>query len=413
MAASHTADASATLRAVLRPGMRVFVAGSANEPQELVAGLRQAAECACGVTFLQFPLPGLNRTDFSALHPEAAMTTFFLTPALSAGYAAGRVRFLPMHLRGVFDYLRDTPLDVALVQVARDRNGELRLGPNADFHAAVMASARTVVAELNHGIRAPAGAPRVDRRMVDRLVESERPPLAAPAPTVDAAAAAIGRHVADLVRDGDCIQTGIGAIPAATLVALGDRSDLGWHGGLIDDGGLALIDRGVVTGAAKTHRRHRHVAAMVLGSADALARTAELPALELAGADLTHDPRAIAAVDNFVSINGAVEVDLHGQVNAEVVAGRQISGTGGAVDFMRGARLSRGGRAIVAMTATARGGTVSRIVERVGWVTAPRADVDMVVTEFGVARLRGATEAERRTALIDIAHPDFRAALAR
>ena len=392
--------------------MRAFVAGSANEPQALVAGLRHAAESARGVAFVQFPLPGLNTTDFSALHPEATMTTFFLTPALRAGYAAGRVRLLPMHLRAVFDYLRDTPLDVALLQVARDRNGDLRLGPNADFHAAVMASARVVVAELNHDLRAPAGAPRVDRRMVDHWVESECPPLVAPGPTVDAAAAAIGRHVAGLVRDGDCIQTGIGAIPAAALATLGDRNDLGWHGGLIDDGGLALIDRGVVSGAAKTRARHRHVAAMVLGSADALARAAELPALQLAGADVTHDPRTIAAIDNFVSINGAVEVDLHGQVNAEVVAGRQISGTGGAVDFMRGARLSRGGRAIVAMTATAQGGTVSRIVKCVGWVTAPRADVDMVVTEFGVARLHGATEAERRAALIDIAHPDFRAALA-
>lgn len=320
MTESSTDDAARVFRTVLRPGMRAFVAGSANEPQALVAGLRHGADCARGVTFLQFPLPGLNRTDFSGLHPEAAMTTFFMTPALRAGYAAGRVRFLPMHLRTVFDYLRDTPLDVALVQVANDRNGELRLGPNADFHAAVMASARVVVAELNHAIRAPAGAPRVERSMVDRVVESECPPLAAPAPTVDAAASAIGRHVAGLVRDGDCIQTGIGAIPAAILAALGDRNDLGWHGGLVDDGGLALIDSGVVTGAAKTHRRHRHVAAMVLGSADALARTAALPALELAGADVTHDPRAIAAIDNFVSINGAVEVDLHGQVNAEVAA---------------------------------------------------------------------------------------------
>ena len=404
--------AAAMLGKLLEPGMRVFVAGSSGEPRALVDGLRRRPEAARGVHFLQFPLPGLNQTDFSALHPDAAMTTFFLTPQLRTGHAAGRVGFLPTHMRGVFDYLRDTPLDVALVQVARDREGTLRTGPNVDFHAAVMAAAGVVVAELNHGIVAPAGAPRVARRALDHVVESERGPLVAEPPVVDETAAAIGRHVASVIRDGDCLQTGIGAIPAAVLAVLGDKNDLGWHGGLIDDNGLALIERGVVTGAAKTRDRHRHVAGMVLGSAEAHAQAAALPALRLAGADVTHDARAIAAIDNFVSINGAVEVDLHGQVNAEVVAGRQISGTGGAVDFMRGARLSRGGRSIVAMTATARGGAVSRVVPQVGWVTAPRADVDMVVTEYGVAKLFGATEAARRAALIDIAHPDFRAALA-
>lgn len=406
-------DAAADiLGKLLEPGMRVFVAGSSGEPRALIDSLRHRPEAARGVHFLQFPLPGLNGTDFSALHPDAAMTTFFLTPQLRPGHDAGRVRFLPMHMRGVFDYLRDTPLDVALVQVAKDPDGVLRTGPNVDFHSAVMAAAGVVVAELNHGIVAPAGAPRLGRRALDHVVESERGPLVAEPPAVDETAAAIGRHVASVIRDGDCLQTGIGAIPAAVLAALGDKNDLGWHGGLIDDGGLALIERGVVTGAAKTRDRHRHVAGMVLGSAEAHAQAAALPALRLAGADVTHDARAIAALDNFVSINGAVEVDLHGQVNAEVVAGRQISGTGGAVDFVRGARLSRGGRSIVAMTATARGGTVSRIVRQVGWVTAPRADVDIVVTEYGVARLFGATEAARRTALIDIAHPDFRAALA-
>ena len=406
-------DAAANiLSEVLAPGMRVFVAGSSNEPRTLIDGLLRRPEAARGVSFLQFPLPGLNQTDFSALHPGAAMTTFFLTPQLRAGHAVGRVRFLPMHMRGVFDYLRDGPLDVALLQVAEDRDGTLRTGPNVDFHAAAMAAAGTVVAELNHSIVAPAGAPRVDRRSLDHVVESQRGQLVAQPPVVDETAAAIGRHVASVIRDGDCLQTGIGAIPAAVLAALGDKNDLGWHGGLIDDGGLALIERGVMTSAAKTRDRHRHVAGMVLGSAEALARAAALPALRLAGADVTHDARAIAAIDHFVSINGAVEVDLHGQVNAEVVAGRQISGTGGAVDFMRGARLSRGGRSIVAMTATARGGTISRIVPQVGWVTAPRADVDLVATEYGVAKLFGATEAARRAALIDIAHPDFRAALA-
>ena len=397
---------------LLAPGMSVFVAGSSNEPRALVASLGKRPECAAGVCFLQFPLSGVNRTDFAALHPDAAMTTFFLTPALRESYATGRVRFAPMHMRHVFDHLRDADLDVAFIQIARDAQGDLRLGPNADFHDAVLASAKLVVAELNHGLPAPAGAPRIDEHAIDYVVESESGPATLPPPRVDETATAIGKHVADLLRDGDCIQTGIGAIPAAILGALGDKNDLGLHGGLIDDGGMALIERGVVTGRAKTSRRGQHVVGMALGSAALFAKVAAHPQIVFVGANVTHDAREIARIDNFVSINSAVEVDLHGQVNAEVVGGRQISGPGGAVDFMRGARLSKGGRSIVALTATARNGTVSRIVERVEMATALRTDVDLVVTEYGVAELRGASEQERRAALIALAHPDFRARLA-
>ena len=398
----------AALADLLEPGMRVFVAGSSNEPRTLVAALGERPAAARGVTFLQFPLPGLNRTDFAALHAQANMVAFFLTPHLRDSYAMGRVQFVPMHMRDVFDYLRTERLDVALVQVARDAAGELRLGPNADFHDAVLSSASLVIAELNQALPAPAGAPRVDAAAIDYLIESDCGPVAFAAPAVDEAAAAIAGHVADLVRDGDCVQTGIGAIPAAILAALENKNDLGWHGGLLDDGGMALIERGVLTGAAKTYLPKRHVTAMALGSAELYDELARRSDVLLLGADVTHETRVIANIDNFVSINSAVEVDLRGQVNAEVVAGTQISGPGGAVDFMRGARMSKGGRSIVAMTATARGGTVSRIVKRVDLVTAPRTDVDMVVTEFGTAQLRGASEQARAQALIAIAHPDFR-----
>ena len=225
-------------------------------------------------------------------------------------------------------------------------------------------------------------------------------------------ARAIGQHVAGLIRDGDCVQTGIGAIPAAILAALADKNDLGWHGGLLDDGGMALIESGVVTGNRKTHMGGIHVTGMLLGSERLHDWAATREDVALCGADVTHDSRTIALLDNFVSINSAVEVDLDGQVNAEVVAGRQISGVGGAVDFMRAAQMSSGGRSIVAMTATAARGKVSRIVPRVGMVTALRTDVDIVVTEFGVTKLHGLSRKARADALIAIAHPDFRDELA-
>ena len=402
------------MAALLRPGMRVWVAGSSNEPRALVEGLaaacRRAPDAARGVTFLQFPLPGLNRFDFSSLGAETRFETFFLTPHLREGHATGRVQYVPMHMRHVYDYLA-RGIDMALIQCTRDARGTLRAGPNVDFHAAAVGSAKIVVAELNTTLPAPAGAPRIDESAIDYLVTSENGPMTTPAASPDAVARAVGAHVASLIADGDCIQTGIGAIPAAILAALADKNDIGLHGGLLDDGGRALIDAGVVTGAAKEHMRGVHVTGMLVGSAELFDWAASRDDVSLQGANVTHDSGVIAGIGNFVSINSAVEVDLDGQVNAEVVAGRQISGVGGAVDFMRGARRSRDGRSIIAMTATAAKGKVSRIVRRTAIVTAPRADVDMVVTEYGTARLHGMPQDARAEALIAIAHPDFRAAL--
>ena len=393
---------------LLRPGQRVWVSAASNEPVALLDALAARPEQGRGVTFIQFPLPGLNRFDFTALDAEADMITFFMTPDLRRS----RARFLPMQMRFVFEYLRRGPLDVALIQVARAADGGLVCGPNVDFVGAALESSSLVVAELNLGLAAAAGGMRIDSERVDYLVESARPTATVDPGEPDEGARRIGAHVANLVRDGDCIQTGIGAIPMATLSALGDRNDLGMHGGLIDDGGMALIEAGNVTGASKNVDTGRHVAGIALGSARLHEWLAGRPDVVFAGADHTHELDVLRRIDNFVSVNSAVEVDLLGQVNAEVAGGRQISGTGGAVDFMRGARASRGGRSIVAMNATARGGTVSRIVPRVEVATALRTDVDLVVTEFGVAELGTKTAEERAEALIAIAHPDFREELA-
>jgi 4-hydroxybutyrate CoA-transferase len=232
-------------------------------------------------------------------------------------------------------------------------------------------------------------------------------------PEIDDAARSIGALVADLVNDGDCLQTGIGAIPAAILSELGSKSDLGLHGGLLDAGGRRLIEAGNVNGMRKAIDQGQHITGMALGDDALFDWLADQSAVIFCGADHTHEVSAIAQLQNFVSINSAVEVDLFGQVNAEYAGGRQISGTGGSVDFMRAAKASKGGRSIVAMNATARGGTVSRIVPRVDMVTALRTDVDIVVTEFGVAQLQNLPNRQRAAALIDIAAPQFRDELRR
>ena len=389
----------------LKPGQRIFVSGGSGEPTGLLAALA-AAQLPERLHFFQFPLPGYNQTDFTAWHPTYQMTTPFMAPHLRQA-DQGRLHFLPMGMRAVHEHLR-RGIDVALIQVARDRDGRLRLGPNVDFLAAVLANAEVVLAECNEAFQAPAGCPLIDAKRLGSTLTTHRPLFEFPAPRVDAEAEAIGQLTASLIDDGDCVQTGIGAIPAAILSALQDKNDLGLHGGLIDDGGMALIRAGVVTGTNKPIDRGLHVTGMALGSQTLVDWLAETPEVVFRSADHTHEVGVISQLPQFVSINSAVAVDLMGQVNGEAVGGRQISGTGGSVDFMRGARASPGGRSIIAMNATARGGTVSRIVPRVEVVTALRTDVDIVVTEYGVARLRNLPLEARAEALIAIAAPQFR-----
>ena len=389
----------------LHPDQRIYVAGSSNEPTGLLRDLA-ASELPENLEFIQFPLPGLNQTDFTQFNDTASVTTFFMSSALAKGDAA-RVNYLPMQMRATYDYLA-TNLDVYLLQVAYDQERRLRVGPNLDFHESVLAQNPTVIAQLNPSMVAPAGSPLINPALIDVMIENDvSAPALVPA-TIDEAAQEIGRLVAGLIRDGDCVQTGIGAIPAAILNQLTDKNDLGMHGGLIDDGGMRLIQQGNLTGAQKAIDTGKHITGMALGSDELMQWLATQRNVVFRGASHTHEVSAIRQLDGFVSVNSAVEVDLFGQVNAEMARGRQISGTGGSVDFMRAAKASKGGRSIVAMNATARGGSVSRIVPKVEMVTALRTDVDTVVTEYGVAQIKDLPNRARAEALIQIAAPQFR-----
>ena len=399
------------LRSLLKPECRIFVVGGSNEPIGLCNALREAPECARGVSFLQFPLPGMNTFDYTTLDETTHQETFFLTPDLQENFQARRIDYLPMQMRYIYDYLCRTRLDMAFVQIGYDRDGTLRAGPNVDFWKAITGNARVIVAELNRGMVCAAGAPLVRESDIDYVFESNRSLPQMESAQVDDVAATIGKNVASVIRDGDCLQTGIGAIPKAVLSALQGHNDLGLHGGLIDDAGMSLIQSGVVTGFKKAIRKGVHVAGMALGTDKLYEWLADTPSVEFHSANVTHEIEEIRRLDHFVSINSAVEIDLEGQVNAEVIGGRQISGTGGSVDFMRSARASKGGRSIIAMTATARRGQTSRIVPKVEMVTALRTDIDLVITEFGIADLRNANRTDRLEALVEIAHPDFRTEL--
>jgi 4-hydroxybutyrate CoA-transferase len=232
-----------------------------------------------------------------------------------------------------------------------------------------------------------------------------------PTATIDETALEISHHVSQLIMDGDCIQIGIGAVPSATLTALSAKNDLGFHSGMISDGVMALAESGNITGNNKTLDPGKIVSGVTLGSQPLIDWAGMAPELAIRPVSYTHDCDVIRKIDNFVSVNSALQVDLFGQVNSDMLKGHQVSGTGGAVDMMRGATLSNGGKSIIALAATAAGGSTSRIVPALSAQTAAtalRTDVDYVVTEYGARQIRYLPVQARAKALIEIAHPDFR-----
>ncbi|NIM70957.1 MAG: acetyl-CoA hydrolase [Xanthomonadales bacterium] len=398
---------------LLRPGMTVFVAGATAEPAGILAALAAEGSRAEGVRFVSVFLPGVNEFDLSALHERARCTAFFATGGNRAALAAGRIDFLPLGYRAIYDYLEHgPPIDVALVQVPpADAGRPVGLGLCADFLPAVIDRAGTVVGEVNRRQPTVADSFELAAGRLDYAVECQRALPELPAPAPSERDAALGRHVAELVADGSCLQVGLGRAPAVVLAALGGKNDLGCHSGMITDGIMHLAQAGNLTGRCKELDPGRIVTGVVLGS-EALYRWAgEAPELRVRPVAYTHDPGTIARLGKLVSINTALQVDLFGQVNAESLDGRQVSGPGGAPDMMRGAALSPGGKSIVVLGATAAGGSRSRIVAALDARTAAtsaRSDIDYVVTEFGARRVRHLPVAERARALIEIAHPDFR-----
>jgi 4-hydroxybutyrate CoA-transferase len=285
------------------------------------------------------------------------------------------------------------------------------LGICADFLPAVLDKAGLFVAEFNAQQPLPNDSPAWSASRLDYAVRCDQLVPEIPAAAVDATAADIGRHVADIIQDGDCLQVGIGGIPNAILAELRNKNDLGVHSGLVSDGIMDLAIAGNITGSRKSIDSGRIVTGTTLGSRNLLEWAGSDPSLRFRPVNYTHDAGSIRQLEQFVSINSALQVDLFGQVNSDMLNGKQISGTGGSIDMMRGAAMSRGGRSIIALKATAEGGKTSRIVPRLSANTATtilRTDVDYVVTEFGVRRIRHLSAADRVSALLELAAPQFR-----
>ena len=238
---------------LLKPGMKVFIQGCTAEPPTLLDALAASPESSRGVEYVGVPLPGYNRFDPAALHPEARMTTFFMTPELRRSPAAERIRFIPLHYSGIYRYLRSMPdLDMMLVQAAAgDRNGTCSFGLTSEHAPGALESARTVVVEMNSAVPFTHCEPALPLERIDYIVESDRAPPTFPSPQLGEQAEAVGRNAATLIRDGDVLQIGIGRLQSAVMRELRTHRDLGFHSGLISDETLDLVESGALTGAKK------------------------------------------------------------------------------------------------------------------------------------------------------------------
>lgn len=400
------------LTAFVRPGDTVTWGQAQAEPRRLTRALVDQRHRFARTRLLL----GIGAADTVApAHADAFdFVSYCGSGSNRALAAAGVLDLLTCHYSTLPRLIADGPLrvDVVLLQVSPpDEQGRYSLGLGNDLLPAALQTARVVLGEVNRDVPWTHGERHLRREDFALLVDATEPPLAAGRRTPGPLEMAIGRHVATFVEDGATLQFGIGGIPGAVLACLGDRRDLGVHSGVLDDGFVDLVESGAVTNARKSIDPGVTVAGVLMGGPRLHRFAHRNPSLTLRGTGYTHDASVLASIDRLVAINSAVEVDLTGQVNAEVAGGVYVGAVGGIVDFLRGAARSRGGTPIIALPATA-GGRSRIVADLSGPATVARSDAGVVVTEHGVADLRGLTLRERARRMIGIAAPQFREQLA-
>jgi acyl-CoA hydrolase/GNAT superfamily N-acetyltransferase len=400
----------------VRSGMRVFVGSGCAEPQLLVGALA-AREDVEDVEVIHIMTVGGAPYAGAASRRRFRHNAFFIGANVREAVAEGAADYTPIFLSEVPRLFRSRrlKLDVALVSTTPpDAHGFCSLGVSVDVVRAAVEVSDVVIAEVNRTMPRTHGASFFHVDDIDFFVPATAPILELPPRAPDPVSLRIGELCAGLIPDGATLQMGIGEIPDAVLGACREKRDLGVHTEMFSDGLIDLIEAGAVTCRRKTYHPGRVVASFCMGSRRLYDFVDDNPFFEFLPTEVVNDPVLIAQNERMVAINSALQVDLTGQVCADSIGTRFYSGIGGQVDFIRGAARSKGGRSIIALPSTAKDGKVSRIVavlnDGAGVVTT-RGDVDTVVTEQGIAELRGRTVRERALALVSVAHPDFRADL--
>ncbi|MDR1603485.1 MAG: 4-hydroxybutyrate CoA-transferase [Gracilibacteraceae bacterium] len=405
-----TADEAASR---IKSGDYVVIGHAAGEPGPIIDALVAQKDHLANVMPAHYISMGKSEYCLPEMEGHFRHHSWFCGKTSRAAVQENRAEFTPIFFfempRVYTDHMIN--VDVALIQVSKpDKHGYVSCGITADYTLPAARVAKLVIAEVNDQIPRTFGS-FMHVSELDCIVETSRPPIMVTPAPLDQDDYTIGEYCATLIEDGSTLQLGIGTMPDAVCASLINKKDLGVHTEMVSDAMLPLIDAGVITGKRKTIHKDKLVCTFLMGTKRLYDFADDNPMVEMLPVTYTNDPRIVAQNYKMVAINGCIEVDLMGQVTSETLGYKQYSGTGGQVDFIRGAAMAEGGKSILVMKSTAKGGKISKIVTNLALgsaVTVSRNDIHYLVTEYGIADLRWKTLRQRATELIKVAHPDFR-----
>ncbi|MHB8076922.1 acetyl-CoA hydrolase/transferase family protein [Desulfosporosinus fructosivorans] len=400
----------------IKSGDRVVIGHACGEPPSLIEALVSRAADLISVEIVHMVAMGPAKYAQLGMEKSFRHNAFFVGASTRKAFEEMRADFTPCFFSEIPRLFKNKilPVDVVLIQLTQpDEQGYCSFGISVDYTQAATESAKLVIAQVNSYMPRTGGA-KIHLDEIDFIVEKDEPLIELNPPKIGEIEKAIGENVAKLVQDGATLQLGIGAIPDAVLLFLKEKKDLGIHSEMFSDGVVALAEAGVITNRKKTLNPGKFIATFLMGTRKLYDFVDNNPTVELHPVDYVNDPYVIGQHEKMISINSALQVDLMGQVNAEMIGSRQFSAVGGQVDYVRGTSRSLNGKSIIALPSTAAGGKISRIaceLDQGAAVTTSRYDVHYIVTEYGAANLRGKNLRQRAEALISIAHPGFRVSL--
>ena len=401
----------------IKSGDRVVTAHACAEPVDVMESMISNKENYRDVEIVHMVSLGKGEYVKDGMEPYFHHNALFVGGGTRTAIAEGRADYTPCFFYKVPELFKEgiLPVDVAIIQVSTpDEHGYCSYGLSNDYTKPATECAKIVIAEVNSMMPRVMGDNFIHVSDIDYIVETSNPIIELKAAKIGDVEKIIGENCAKLIEDGSTLQLGIGAIPDAVLLFLKDKKDLGIHSEMISDGVVELVEAGVITNKMKTLHPGKIVVTFLMGSKRLFDFADNNPMISMQSVDYVNNPIVIMQNYKMVCINSCLQVDLMGQVVAESIGLKQFSGVGGQVDFTRGAAMAKGGKSIIAMPSTASKGTRSRIVpllDEGAAVTTSRNDIHYVITEYGIAELKGKTLSERGRALIEIAHPDFRAEL--
>lgn len=398
----------------IKSGDRVVTGHACGEPQQIIAAMVKNKDSYRNVEIVHMISMGKSLYAMPEMAGHFRHNSLFVGATTRKAVFDGRADYTPCFFSKIPDLFREGTLhvDVAIVQLTRpDEHGYCSFGVSNDYTKAAAESAKIVIAELNDKMPRTMGDSFIHISDINYIVETSNDIIELKPPKIGKVERDIGENCAKLIEDGSTLQLGIGAIPDAVLLFLKDKKNLGIHSEMISDGVVDLIESGVVTNKLKTLHKGKTVVTFLMGTKKLYDFVDNNPSVEMYSASYTNNPIVIAKNYKMVSINSCIQVDFMGQVVADSIGSMQFSGVGGQVDFVRGASMAKDGKSIIAMPSTASKGKISRIVPFIdegAAVTTSRNEVQFIVTEQGIAEIRGKTLKDRARALINIAHPDFR-----